>query len=90
MSGRKRYTAATSGELADKILDGEVEPEDAAREHGIQSYQLWAWVGKRAYERNRAARREAHRAAPTQAGARSYTLAEVLELAELLAKRTVK
>jgi hypothetical protein len=97
---RKRWNAANSRELADKILDGLLEPDEVARQYKLQSYQLWAWIGKAAYMRSRALQRqerEKQRANALVAATggvpsgpsseRSYSLADALAIAEALAGR---
>jgi transposase-like protein len=100
---KKRWNAATSRELAEQILDGRAEPEEVAKQYKLQSYQLWAWIGKAAYMRSRALRRhelEKQRASAIVANTgglpsgpsseRSYSLQDALAIAEALASRRAK
>ncbi len=42
---RGRVTDAVKRETVAQILRGDVSLADAARRHGVQSYQLHAWIG---------------------------------------------
>lgn len=42
---RSKFDEQTKQETVRRILAGEVTVQDAAEKHGIQSYQLHAWIG---------------------------------------------
>lgn len=46
---RDHFATEQKHEIAARILSGKVSFDAARQQHGLQTYQLWSWVGQYAY-----------------------------------------